>query len=81
MLVKLALLTAFSMSHLSAIELPNVLGTPPSQTKEEWVKTGRPQTLELFRKHIFGRAPIGKPDTLAFKVIEEDPTAMGGPPP
>ncbi len=78
MLVKLALLTAFSMSHLSAIELPNVLGTPPSQTKEEWVKTGRPQTLELFRKHIFGRAPIGKPDTLAFKVIEEDPTAMGG---
>lgn len=78
MLPKLALSISLSMSTLNALELPDVLGNPPSQTKEDWLKEGRPQTLELFTKNIYGRAPLGKPDSLAFKVIEEDPLAMGG---
>ncbi|MDB4680341.1 hypothetical protein OAE72_00155, partial [Akkermansiaceae bacterium] len=62
----------------TALELPNVLGSPPAKTKEEWLKVQRPATLELFKKHVYGRAPVGKPDTLAFKVLEEDPKAMDG---
>jgi len=62
----------------TAYELPNVLGSPPAKTKDEWLKVQRPATLELFKKHVYGRAPVGKPDTLAFKVLEEDPKAMDG---
>lgn len=66
------------MAFAQDLELPNVLGVPPAKTKEEWIRTGRPKTLELFTKHVYGRAPVGKPDTLAFKVIQEDPKAMDG---
>ncbi len=62
----------------SALELPNVLGSPPAKSKEDWIKIQRPKTLELFKNHVYGRAPLGKPDTLSFKVIEEDPKAMDG---
>lgn len=62
----------------SALELPNVLGSPPAKSKEDWIKIQRPKTLELFKNHVYGRAPLGKPTTLSFKVIEEDPKAMDG---
>jgi hypothetical protein len=62
----------------SALELPNVLGSPPAKSKEDWIKIQRPKTLELFKNHVYGRAPLGKPNTLSFKVIEEDPKAMDG---
>ncbi len=62
----------------SALELPNVLGSPPAKSKEDWIKIQRPKTLELFKNHVYGRAPLGKPETLSFKVIEEDPKAMDG---
>lgn len=62
----------------SALELPNVLGSPPAKSKEDWIKIQRPKTLELFKNHVYGRPPLGKPNTLSFKVIEEDPKAMKG---
>jgi hypothetical protein len=62
----------------SALELPNVLGSPPAKSKEDWIKVQRPKTLELFKNHVYGRAPLGKPTTLSFKIIEEDPKAMDG---
>lgn len=62
----------------SALELPNVLGSPPAKSKEDWIKIQRPKTLELFTKHIYGRAPLGKPDNLSFELIKEDPKAMDG---
>ncbi|MDG2322680.1 MAG: hypothetical protein P8M08_04100 [Akkermansiaceae bacterium] len=72
------LLCTLPLSNTLAQELPNVLGTPPAKNKEEWTQTQRPETLELFKKHVYGRAPIGNPKDLNFKVIEEDPKAMDG---
>jgi hypothetical protein len=37
----------------------------------------RAEILELFRAHVYGRAP-GGPEQLEFTVLEEDPGAMGG---
>ena len=62
----------------SALELPNILGSPPVTSKEDWVKIQRPKTLELFKNHVYGRAPLRKPTTLSFKIIEEDPKALDG---
>ncbi|MBC8148051.1 MAG: hypothetical protein H8E96_00035, partial [Verrucomicrobiaceae bacterium] len=72
------LLCTLLLSNTLAQELPNVLGTPPAKNEEEWTRTQRPKTLELFKKHVYGRAPIGRPENLKFKVIEEDPKAMKG---
>jgi dienelactone hydrolase len=76
--LKITSLALLLVAHASAQDLPNVLGTPPAASKEEWLKTQRPRTLELFKENIYGRAPIGKPANLSFKTIEEDPTAMDG---
>ena len=72
------LLCTLPLSNTLAQELPNVLGTPPAKNKEEWTQIQRPKTLELFKKHVYGRAPIGEPKDLSFKVIEADPKAMNG---
>ncbi len=63
---------------ISAQDLPNVLGTPPAKTSEEWLANQRPATLELFREHVYGRAPIGRPQELSFEIVEEDANAMEG---
>lgn len=47
-------------------------------TREEWENVRRPETLELFRKHIYGTTPIGRPDTLRFDLVEVDGNAMDG---
>lgn len=47
-------------------------------TQAEWEKVRRPETLELFRKHIYGYAPAGRPDTLRFDLVEINKSAMGG---
>jgi hypothetical protein len=78
MIKALISLMSYLLLPASALELPNVFGTPPATNKKEWIEVQRPKTLELFKKHIYGRAPIGKPDTLSFKVVKEDPKAMDG---
>lgn len=63
---------------LPAQELPPVLGDPPATTREEWREKQGPATLEYFRRQVYGRAPVARPDTLAFELINEDPEAMAG---
>jgi (4-O-methyl)-D-glucuronate---lignin esterase len=45
---------------------------------ETWQAKRRPEILELFRKHVYGRAPIGRPEGMTFDVFDVDPKAMGG---
>jgi hypothetical protein len=40
-------------------------------TKETW-PARRTAILELFRQHVYGRAPVDRPQNLAFKTLEED---------
>lgn len=56
--------------HGAKIELPDVLTTQRGQkvtTSEQWTTQRRPEVLELFRQHVYGRASVGRPDTLKFE--------------
>jgi len=43
-----------------------------------WRTKRRPEILELFRRHVYGRAPIGRPKNMTFKVFDLDRKALGG---
>jgi len=44
---------------------------------EMWRTKRRPEILELFRTHVYGRSPA-RPEGLAFKVFDNEPQALGG---
>ncbi len=46
-------------------DLPDPLQTRDGKevkTQEQWKNTRRPEILELFRQHVYGRAPVGTPE-------------------
>lgn len=42
-----------------------------------WQEKRRPELLQLFAEHVYGRTP-GKPGGLHFETVDEDPDALGG---
>jgi hypothetical protein len=44
---------------------------------EQWEKIRRPQTLELFRKYVYGRPPVEAPK-MSFDVVQTDRKALEG---
>jgi dienelactone hydrolase len=63
-----------------AYTLPDVLTTTDGRkiaTPEDWRKIRRPEVLELFRKHVYGRVPE-TPFQTSFKMVNEDANAMDG---
>lgn len=84
----LALAWALPMLHAAEpvpaaadLKLPDpllTLGGEKVTTKEAWQTTRRAEVLELFRKHVYGRAPVGRPEDLKFEVIDSAPDAMEG---
>ena len=63
------------------LSLPDPLTTSAGKkvtTSGQWQKIRRPEILELFRKNVYGRAPIGRPDTLRFDLKEINKSAMDG---
>jgi hypothetical protein len=65
---------------MPAYTLPDPLRTKAGQpvtTAAEWTKTRRPETLELFRTHVYGRVPA-TPYEKSFHVAQEDKAALGG---
>ena len=75
------MLLNITVSASEDLSLPDPLTTSAGNrvtTPAEWQKTRRPEILELFRTHVYGRAPIGRPDTLRFDVKETNKNAMGG---
>lgn len=73
--------SALTVGTANAVWLPDplmaVTGTKIS-TAAEWQNARREETLELFRTHVYGRAPIGRPDDLRFEIREIDSSAMSG---
>ncbi len=43
-----------------------------------WRTRRRPEILEMFRKYVYGRAPIGRPEGMSFKVFDLERNALGG---
>jgi hypothetical protein len=68
----------FDEAGVKPYELPDLLGqrTGRVRTTQEW-RSRRAEILDLFRTHVYGRSPA-KPAHLAFEIIEEKPSAMGG---
>lgn len=40
----------------------------PLTGRESWERQRRPQLLDLFREHVYGREPVQRPETLRFSV-------------
>lgn len=65
---------------LAARNLPDALTLRSGQkvtTPAQW-DLRRAEILDLFRTHVYGRAPLGRPDDLRFRVEKTDPQAMEG---
>lgn len=74
---------ALMVGALSAadLRLPDPLTTTngtPVTSVEMWRQTRRPEILELFRTHVYGRAPVGRPASLKFETLEVTKGVMGG---
>ena len=68
------------MASRDPIDLPDLLVTKDGQaiqSADQWTKLRRPEILELFRTHVHGRSPVGRPEHFTFDVVEND-TALGG---
>ncbi|MDA2937343.1 alpha/beta hydrolase-fold protein [Acidobacteria bacterium AH-259-A15] len=47
-------------------------------TADAWWRKRRPEVLELFRKNVHGRSPLGKLETMTFEMGAVDGQALGG---
>ncbi len=75
------MLLSMTLSASNDFSLPDPLTTEAGnkvKTSGEWQKKLRPEILELFRENVYGRTPIGRPDTLRFEMKKTDNDAMDG---
>ena len=64
------------MGSAYAAEIPELMkaGTSVAQ----WEQTRRAEMLELFREHVYGRNPMGRPDSLRFEALGEPVPVLDG---
>ena len=43
-----------------------------------WQRQRRGEILELFREHVYGRTPVGRPADMTFTCYDEDPNSLDG---
>lgn len=80
-----AILCVAALSTVHAHAQDSVLPDPLTRsgggkvaTAAAWKDGRRGEVLELFRTNVYGRAPIGRPESLKFETLETNPTAMEG---
>ena len=69
----------FVEANVPAYSLPDPLIAEDGTrvTRETW-PARRAEILELFREHVYGRAPIERPENISFKKLEEDARDLDG---
>ncbi len=70
----------YDESKVPSYTLPDPLKSAdgkPVGDAQAWRSARRPEILELFRTHVYGRSP-GRPSDMRFSVKETDPKAMDG---
>ena len=69
-------------SNETSFSLPDPLilqNGKPVNTPSDWATVRRPEILELFRQHVYGRAPQDAlSPNVSFDVFDEDRAALGG---
>ncbi|WP_339747011.1 alpha/beta hydrolase family protein [uncultured Rubinisphaera sp.] len=71
----------YSEKKVPEYSLPDILTTNSGEkvtAAKEWESTRRPEILELFRRHVYGRNPVRRPEQMSFDVYDVDPEAMDG---
>ncbi|MDB5320645.1 MAG: hypothetical protein JWN40_2276 [Phycisphaerales bacterium] len=69
----------FHESDVPKYDLPDPLKCADAAivtTREQWESKRRPETLELFRRHVYGRSPA--PGKVTFDILETDAKAIDG---
>ncbi len=80
----LSLLPALALAlklNGAGLDLPDPLtlgGGGKVSTVDAWKTQRRPELLELFRKNVYGQAPVGRPASLKFEVTEKNENTMEG---
>jgi hypothetical protein len=62
-------------------KLPDPLATSDGKKITDaaaWQDGRRAQVLDLFRTHVYGRAPIGRPENMTFEQFDLERNALGG---
>jgi hypothetical protein len=81
--VSIVLLVGIStLTHAEdRLNLPDPLVTDSGKTVDStkiWERTRRPEILELFRTHVYGRAPVERPVKMTFQALETNDRALNG---
>ena len=67
--------------HDDSLNIPELLVMQdgrPVRDVEDWTTGRRPEILELYRSHVYGRSPVDRPDSLTYDVVETRDDALGG---
>lgn len=70
-----------AMALADDIQLPDPLIMQDGRNVESvemWTSERRPEVLELFREHVYGRAPLNQPADLRFETVGVTPGMMHG---
>lgn len=70
----------YDESKVPPYTLPDVLTTLDGRkitTEKDWREIRRPEVLELFKTHVYGRSP-GRPENVTFKIVAEKADALDG---
>lgn len=62
-------------------QVPNPLVTLDGRSihsKEDWENIRRPEVIDLFQEHIYGRPPVKRPKSLKFNVVDIKENIMEG---
>lgn len=68
------------MSVIGSRRIPDPLITidhEKIQTAEQWLKKRRPEIIELFQEHVYGKPSIKRPDSLQFEIVSTN-NVLGG---
>ena len=72
---------ALSAGPVLAMGLPEVLKTASGKKVDSaalWESERRPEVLELFKTHVYGRNPVERPASLRFEPLEADKVMVDG---
>jgi hypothetical protein len=73
--------TNFREENIPAYKLPELLELAAGGKVLDavtWREQRRPEIIELFKKHAYGRAPLNRPEGITFKIHNLDRHSMGG---